>query len=104
MTGDQLERYNGWTNRETWACHLWLSNDEALYEWARRIARSLGSDGIREGLESLQASTIDPDGTWAQAEEFGLTLPLRDALLALSDIGSLWRVSYDEVAHAFLEE
>ncbi len=33
------ERYNGWTNRETWNSALWISNEEPLYDESRRIVR-----------------------------------------------------------------
>lgn len=49
MTDD----YNGWKNHATWNVALWLSNDEGLYELAKRC----------EGYEQVAA----------QLREIGLT-------------------------------
>ena len=29
--------YNGWTNRSTWAVHLWITNEEWSYKETRRM-------------------------------------------------------------------
>lgn len=33
------EKYNGWSNYETWAVHLWLSNDEPSYRMIRDLCQ-----------------------------------------------------------------
>jgi hypothetical protein len=33
------ERYNGWTNRPTWAEGLWLGNDEETYNVVQHLIR-----------------------------------------------------------------
>ena len=33
------KRYNGWTNYETWAVNLWMSNDEGSYNYSQEIAQ-----------------------------------------------------------------
>lgn len=36
---DTDTRYNGWTNRATWAVNLWLTNDEKMLSRAEGYAR-----------------------------------------------------------------
>lgn len=49
------DRYNGWTNYETWAVSLWIDNDQATYHYWReetaRHAREADSDEmVAKGL------------------------------------------------------
>lgn len=38
------EKHNGWTNRETWTVHLWLTNEQQAYASCREIAEECSSD------------------------------------------------------------
>lgn len=43
MTEDQT--YNGWTNRATWNCYLWLTgHDEGIYHASRDLVKRYKSD------------------------------------------------------------
>ena len=101
--------YEGWANRETWALNLWLSNDQGLYELTlEHISDVLGeeqadarkwTDEYRasvagEAVKDLWEEITDPAGDWA---------PLSDELQqAVRDVGSLWRVDWDEIGQHWL--
>ncbi|RJQ53387.1 MAG: hypothetical protein C4521_07590 [Actinobacteria bacterium] len=85
------ETYNGWTNRETWALHLWITNDEGLYHDARDHLRHAHGGDLAEALKTWTEELFDQEATQELRS-------MRD------DVGSLWRVNWKEVADALLEE
>lgn len=103
------EQYNGWKNRETWALNLWLTNDQGLYELALENARNgaqsyePGEFGpatvpdyyIGEGIQSLWEELTDPSQ--------GL-LPAETIITMLRDVGSEYRVNWDEIGAYWLSE
>lgn len=59
--------YQGWRNYETWNVHLWLSNDQGLYEETNRLARRI-KDGYRLGQaikEMLEEAMPKLMGLWS---------------------------------------
>lgn len=99
------ETFNGWTNRETWATKLHLDNDEALNEYAYEYVREeiAGHDKDEEINAYHLGQTLK---NWI--EEDLLTLENiagnRGLWLMLSDIGSLYRVDWREIAQAYLDD
>lgn len=88
------ETYNGWTNRETWAVHLYITNDEGLYGYMREEVRAENdaAGAIRDWFEA-QAEILADDPKSLS----------RDLRMMLTDIGSLWRVNWQEVAEALAD-
>ena len=90
------EGYNGWVNRETWAMNLYLSNDEGFYNEVNEIVNNSddkwdAEKDIKEYVEGLEDMITD-----GEAGE-GLINMFRD-------IGSLWRVNWEEIAGTWREE
>ena len=50
-------KYNGWTNRETWAVNLWLSESMDSYYFLRRICKK--NCEVWEKAEELEAHFQD---------------------------------------------
>ena len=45
--------YNGWCNYETWAVHLWLTNEQSSYfHWRERAKEIAETNDPNEGIRS----------------------------------------------------
>lgn len=97
------DKYNGWTNRETWALKLHLDNDQGLYIETRTIVSANAPDlgNVAMALRELAEGYLTVDGWIEQAG--GDRLPASLSRIA-EDIGSLYRVDWDEIAQAYLTD
>lgn len=93
--------YNGWTNRETWATNLWIDNEFGLYERVNEMAKEIfeSEDKFKTStmatqLEELFDELFDMESLFAN----------RELITMMSDIGSLYRVNWGEIAQSKLEE
>ena len=97
MLDDGLkDYYNGWSNRETWAANLHLSND---YRWHTltmdTVRKAVTGGASRYGVAHLLESCFndyveDPEGPLALGGEGHEAAVLRD-------VGSLWRIDWLEI-------
>ena len=97
----ESQEYNGWTNRETWATMLHIDNDQVLLESALDYAKTSLDEHPEEGARNCLAESIQ---YWI--EEDLLTrenIAGNEGLwLMLTDIGSLYRVNWREIAENLL--
>ena len=84
--------YNGWTNYETWAVNLWLSNDQGSYEYWNEVATEADNKhDLADILESQHYECYnDPDNTYGLKDDISKK--------------DLKQVDWDEVAQHLLEE
>ena len=98
------EEYNGWRNRETWATMLHVDNDEALLEIAMDYARTARQQHEEEEAEAIYCLE-DTLQYWITED-----LLTRENIagneglwMMLSDIGSLYRIEWREIAESLME-
>lgn len=100
------EKYNGWTNHETWAVNLWLSNDQGSEAYVNEIAQECWQDNWDEKAYKwrLQATTCDLADRLK--DEYSEGNPLAEQCNVYSDLlsGALDRVNWFEIAESWLED
>ena len=96
------EKYNGWTNRETWTVKLHWDNNEGDYRFFTDEAKRFKKEGksafefaefLEEQAEEIQEQVINnPEQATQEAKMF------------IQDTGSLWRVDWREIAEAYFQD
>tara|TARA_B100000131_G_C18118797_1_gene612121 strand:+ start:210 stop:500 length:291 start_codon:yes stop_codon:yes gene_type:complete len=83
-------KYNGWTNYETWNVNLWLNNDQGTYDFIVELAKQYADDApmLAQALESF-VDELQPE---LEASMFS------DILNA-----AMREVNWQEIADALLE-
>jgi hypothetical protein len=109
------DTYEGWTNRETWAVALHINNDEGWQESVHDALRGyrdgvvpkvtpesvrLAGGIIRESVEQV----LDPDAIEVGMGSDYAVHYVQHILPIAREIGSLWRVDWDELGAAFLAD
>jgi hypothetical protein len=111
MNNDQ--EYNGWSNRETWAIQLHLSNNEGDYDLMRETAREILSEEHTPGtfaFTSAVGAMANYIKEWTEevfndvlyAHENGSTNEAGRSFVA--DVGSWWRADFYEIAEHWIDE
>lgn len=115
---EDYDGYNGWSNRETWATALHINNDQGLYELARDYTQTAWEEHTAVGENSVSwGEIIDNEAEAVACLADTLQNWIEDDLLTLeniagnqglfsmlSDIGSLYRVDWKEIASSFISE
>lgn len=89
------ETYNGWKNRETWATALHINNEQGLQEEVERLVKSAKD---KRDLETMLEEYID--SLWDMMIDEGC----KELKPMFSDIGSMWRVEWRELAASFWDD
>ena len=102
------ETFNGWTNRETWAWNLVVSNDPYLQEHfvevlvAERKARG-------EKFPGVLTNGVSPYvvGDWLKDAFDGFLdeehYDYQVELLFRREVGSFWRINWSEIGEHYVE-
>jgi len=93
-----MAKYNGWSNRATWAFNLWITNTEGDYNYWLEEAKNSNTvkelaGKMKEYIEDLKQDILEnPENT------------VKAARAMLLDIGETGDINYFEVAENFFNE
>ena len=94
------EKYEGWANRETWCVKLHWDNNEGDYNYLTNEAKRFKTKGktdyefanfLEDYAKQVYDSVIEGNAT-------------PEGKLFLEDVGSLWRVDWEEIAQGYYND
>jgi hypothetical protein len=99
---NMCEEYQGWSNRETWCANLWIENEQGLSEIVADYARQEIEDR-GEDANAYELGEVIRDFIENQVLTYSEVRGDEQVFTMLTDIGSLYRVKWDEMAKYYIE-
>ena len=96
------ETYNGWSNRETWAWNLLVSNDQYLEEHFVEVCVNARRQTVDLNVTKYRV------GDWLKNAFNELIYDFQDnnehesELVLRREIGSLWRINWSEIGEHYI--
>jgi hypothetical protein len=96
--------FQGWTNRETWCANLWIENEQGLSEIVADYARQeLEGHDEGEEINPYHLGEVIRDFIENQVLTYSEVKGSEQVFTMLTDIGSLYRVKWEEMAKYYLD-
>ena len=101
------ETYNGWSNRETWAWNLLVSNDQYLEEHFVEVLVAQRRELDKQSVGDLRATKYRV-GDWLEDTFVELIYDFQDnnehesELVLRREIGSFWRINWGEIGEHYM--
>jgi hypothetical protein len=98
------ERYNGWTNYETWLVNLWMDNEQGSQDFFREVARGIHSqtDAYNTGLTVAEEARFR-FSDWLKQYYSEETRPELPGVYGDLLCGALSSVNWDEIARHYID-
>ena len=96
--------YNGWSNRETWATNLWIQNEYSLYTDMETFWQELHLDPMDGDIMPTTPAEISKFADYIEetiTELLSFENMTRSTYSMLTDIGSMYRVNWYEIAKTY---
>lgn len=101
MKHDEKPTYNGWSNYETWAVNLWLSNEEGSYRYWTDRTRELIAECMDEDADRSALSRLARELEEAVSEECAIPKANLAANLMTAALGE---VDWCEIARSWIDD
>lgn len=102
MNQNERKSYNGWTNYETWAVHLWLTNEKGSYlHWKERTREILANQSEADDDAPSALARLGDEIREAVHEECAIT---KANLAADLMNAALSEIDWCEIAQDFIED
>ena len=102
------QKYNGWTNYETWNWNLWMDNDQGSQEYWSEIAQEIlnGAESSYDWQTDKEAAQIELADRLKDNSEEWLEEWMPDQSSAFTDIlnAGMSRVNWHEIAESLLDD